>query len=85
MSDFAFLDKEIDRAARDRQRMADIQRDGFRRKLLHLANDSERAQDYCRALIRAGADVSDELKDMETTARALLLVAMILKRETNRG
>ena len=65
-----------------RQRMTDIRREGFARKLAHIAADADGAVDYCRDLIRSGATVTDELNELETYARALLLVALLLKRET---
>ena len=60
-------------------------REGLKRKLKYIANDTERAVDYVRVLMRSGVDVTDELKELETTANGLLLVAMLLKRERNNG
>lgn len=85
MSEFAFLNRNIERIRADKQRMEEIRRDGLKRKLKHLSDDCEQAQDYCRDLIRSGADVSEELNEMETTARGLLLVALLLKREGANG
>lgn len=82
MSDFAFLNRDpIDRIAQRRQHMEDIRRDAFKRKIKLIGDDCEEAQEHCRALIRAGSDVSEEIDELLTTARAVLLVALILKRE----
>ena len=88
MSEFGFLER-IDRKQSDRLRIEDLHREGFKLKLKHIANDTERAVDYCNDLIRSGADVSDELKELETTANGLLLTAGLLRlriqRERNNG
>lgn len=67
------------------QHTEDIRREYFKHKLKMIADDVERAEDYCRELIRTGADVSEELKELEATGRALVLVAMLLKRESANG
>lgn len=85
MSDFAFLERTTDEPARRRQHVEDIRREYFKGKLKHIADDTEKAVDYCRDLIRAGSDVKDELAELETTARGLLLVALLLKRECANG
>lgn len=88
MSDFAFIDnppREIDRIAQRKQHYAALYRDALKRQLKLVADHCEEAQDHCRQLIRANEDVSEELDELETTARALLLVALILKRETVNG
>src|SRR5690348_12930446 len=53
----------------------DILRSCLKHKLKHIANDTERAVDYCRGLIRAGGDATDELKELECAGNGLLLVA----------
>ena len=79
---FSFLDKpDADPVARRRQHIEEIRRESFRHKLKHVANDSEQAVDYCRDLIRSGADVSEELDELICAANGLLLVAALLKRE----
>lgn len=86
MSDFAFLDRDpIDRIAARRKHLAEVLREGLKRKLSHVADDCEKATDYCRDLMKTHEDVSEELDELETTARALLLVALILKRENANG
>lgn len=65
------------------QHTEDVRREYFKNKLKMIANDVERAQDYCRELIRTGADVSEELKELEATGHALVLVALLLKREAS--
>ena len=70
------------RLAKHRQ---DMMREFFKRRLKHIADDCEKAQDYCRELIRSGADVSEELKEMESVGYSLALVAMLLKREASNG
>lgn len=86
MSDVNFVsDGTLDRILARRQHLSDVLREGFRQKLTHIADDCEKATDYCRNLMKAGGDVSDELDELETTARALLLVALILKRENTNG
>lgn len=68
-----------------RERYEAIQREGLKTKLKHIADDTEAATDYCRRLIRAGADVSEELKELETTGNGLALVAGLLKLESERA
>lgn len=89
MSDFAFLDNmpdpRIERITRDRQRRGDMLREFAHQKLKHLQNDAEQAQDYCRTMIQAGFDVSDELKEMETFSNGLLLATLLMKREAERS
>ena len=84
MTDFSFLlkDDRVTAAARRRQQIEDIRRESLKHKLKHIANDTEQAVDYCRDLIASGADVSDELKELEQTGYGLALVALMLKRET---
>lgn len=80
MSDFAFLDRPLPTRSR-KQHMEDIRRDAFKKRLLLIADNSEEATDHCRDMIRAGSDVTEELNELETTARGLLLLALLLKRE----
>ena len=80
MSDFAFLDTPPKQRTRQ-EHYNDIQRESLKRKLKHIADDSEQAVVYCRSLIRGGADVSEELDELTCTANGLLLVAALLKRE----
>lgn len=68
----------LERMERDRNRTLDIYRENFRRYLSHMQDDNEKMQDYCRRLIREGADVSEELKELETLGHAALLVAALL-------
>ena len=75
------LDKIL---AKPTRTITDIQREAFRRKLKHIADDTEQATDYCRRLMREGADVSEELKELAQTGNGLALVAGILKLETER-
>lgn len=81
MSDFAFLEEPAPVRSRQ-QHTEDVRRESFKHALKTLANDAERAVEYCRDLMRSGADVSDELDELETTARGLLLVALLLRRES---
>ena len=67
------------------QHMEDIRREYFKRKLSQIADQTEQATDYCRELMRSGADVSEELKELEATGHALVLVALLMKRESNNG
>lgn len=89
MSDFAFIDNMPDeyteRRIREREHYEDVLRESVRRKLKHLQNDAEQLQDYCRTMIRAGFDASDELKELEATGHSALLVAAFLKREASNG
>lgn len=57
-------------------------REYIARHLKRMANHGEQAADYARILLRSGADVSDQLKEMEITANALLLTALLFKRES---
>lgn len=77
-------DGTLERVLRPRTRLAhhrDILRECLKHKLKHIANDTEKATDYCRDLIRSGGDVTEELKELECTANGLLLVVLLLKRE----
>jgi hypothetical protein len=56
-------------------------REFIARHLKRMANHGEQAADYARILLRSGADVSDQLNEMEATANALLLTALLFKRE----
>ena len=67
-----------------RRHMAEIRREGFRQKIKHIADDTEQAVDYCRDLMRSGADVTEELKKMQVTANGLMLVAALLQREAEK-
>ena len=86
MSNLAFVTNgTLDTQPRSRrQHMADIRRECFRHKLKHLDDDCENAVDFCRELMQSGEDVSEELEQLETAARGLLLVAGLLKRETEK-
>ena len=83
MSDINFItDGTVERIVAPRsikQHVEDIRRECLKSKLKHLADDCEVAQDYCRDLMRSGADVSEELSELETTARGLLFVVLLLK------
>lgn len=83
--DLSFIDKPTDWRARERRRTEERHREYFRRAMLHLFDDLERAQDHCRALRNLGADVSHELEELVTETRAALLVARILQREAGHG
>lgn len=76
-------DGTLERIFARRRTILDIRREGFRIKLKHINADSESMVDYCRDLKRSGADVSEELKELEGIGNGLLLLAMILKREQN--
>lgn len=73
----------LERMERDRNRTLDVYRENFRRYLKHMHDDAEHMQDYARRLIREGADVSEELKELEIMGNAALLVAALLTREAN--
>ena len=77
-------DGTIERICSQRQHRHDVFREGLRHKLKDIADDTEKATDYCRCLIKAGADVSMELDELESTARGLLLVARLMKREQSK-
>lgn len=83
MSDFAFLDRPdpIERIKRDRKKLQEIALEGFKHKLSHLRNNCEQMETYCRDFIKSGGDPTEELKELEQTGRALVLVALLLKRE----
>ncbi len=86
MSDLNFVsDGTIDRIAQRKQHMEDIRRDAFRRRLKAIADECEEAMDHCRALIRAGSDVSEELKELDETGAGLQLVAKLFKLEAERS
>lgn len=86
MSVFSFLTApEPDPVARRRKHIEEIRREYFKGKLQHIADDTEAASDYCRDLIRSGADVTEELNELTCTANGLLLVAALLKRESENG
>lgn len=74
-------DGTLERIAARRNHVEELRREFFRERLKMIATDTEQAVDYCRDLILSGADTSEELTELETTARGLLLVALLLKRE----
>lgn len=80
MNQFAWLEKPIP-VRSQKQHYEDVLRECCKHKLKHLADDSEQLQDRCRDLIRSGADVTEELKELTGIGNALLLVALLLKRE----
>jgi hypothetical protein len=67
--------------ARHRDRYVEVLRESLARKLDHANDDAEAAQDYCRKLIREGADITEDLKELECLGNAVLLVALMLRRE----
>ena len=77
-------DGTLDRICAQRQHRHDVFRESLRNKLKDIAADTEKATDYCRCLVKAGADVSIELDELESTARGLLLVAWLMKREQSK-
>lgn len=79
MSDLAYLDTDL--PAMKVREENDRLREYIARHLKRMANHGEQAADYARILLRSGADVSDQLKEMEITANALLLTALLFKRE----
>ena len=79
MSDFAFLEKPAPVRSRQQQ-VNDLRREFFKTKLKGIANYVEQAEDYCRDLINAGADVTEELNELEATGTALALVARLLRK-----
>lgn len=85
MSDINFVsDGTLERilAPRSRQQvLRDIALEGFKHKLSHLRNNCEQMETYCRDLIKSGGDPTEELKELEQTGHALVLVALLLKRE----
>jgi hypothetical protein len=72
-----------------RQHMADIRRECFEHKIKHLIDDSEKAVDFVRDLMRSGEDVTSELNRLEIAACELKLVVGVLQlqieRESNNG
>lgn len=62
-------------------READAQRESFRQSIKHLHNRAEATLDYAGKMIRAKSDVSEELDELETLARGLLLSVLLWKRE----
>jgi hypothetical protein len=67
-----------------RQHMADIRRECFGHKLKHLRDDSEKAVDFVRDLMRADEAVTSELNQLETAACELLLVIGVLRLQIER-
>jgi hypothetical protein len=72
-----------------KEHMADIRRECFGHKLKHLKDDSEKAVDFVRDLMRADEAVTSELNQLETAACELMLVVGVLRlqieRERNNG
>lgn len=85
MSDLAFVDDLDTIITRHVRSVEEIYREGLKRNLSHATDNAERAQEYCMRLIREGADVSDEIKEMEQTARGALLVVLLLKRQARKA
>lgn len=81
MSDVNFVtDGTIERICRDKKTREDVLREGLTQKLKHMQNHAEGATEYLRDLIKAGADVSEELKEGELFAHSFMLVVLLLKR-----
>lgn len=82
MSDLNFVtDGTIERICRDKRTREDALREGLAQKLKHTQNHAEGITDYLRDLIKAGADVSAELKEAEAFAHSLALVVLLMKRQ----
>jgi hypothetical protein len=70
-----------ERAEQHRRRCIEQRLEHFSRKIANVADETERAVDDCRYLIREAVDVTEELKELECTANGLLLVVALLRRE----
>lgn len=79
--DQALLDERAARSQRQRAHHQHVLRECFKHKLKHIADDTEAMTDYCREMIRAGYDVSEELEHAETIIKAELLAVKVLQRE----
>ena len=78
------LDRIIEPRSRT-QHMEDIRRECFRHKIKHLSDDAECAADFCRDLMQSGADVTEELNELQIAANGLMLVAALLNREAEKS
>jgi hypothetical protein len=67
-----------------KQHMADIRQTECFRYIGHLHDDSEKAIDYVRDMMRAGDDVTSELNQLETAACELMLVVGVLRLQIER-
>jgi hypothetical protein len=72
-------DGTVERICRDRKTREDAMREGFQQKLKLAQDHAEGATDYLRDMIRAGIDVTEELKQAEAFGRSLTLVSLLLK------
>lgn len=84
MSVITVIDRSAERIAAQREHRQQILRECFANKAKWLQNDAEQALDYCRDLIRAGQDASEELQELETFACGMTLTVALLKRENSK-
>ncbi len=76
-------DGTLDRVLRRRNHHAEVLRECFKHSIERIHNDVEAMTDYCREMVKHNIDATEELKDAETTIKAMLLVVLLLKREQN--
>jgi hypothetical protein len=84
MSDLSFVDRLPEICAR-RQHYADVVREVLRRKIELVQNDFDEAVDRARDLMKAGGDITDELKALEGYGHSLLMVVGLLRREAEKA
>lgn len=85
MSDVNFVtDGTIERICRDKKTREDAMREGFQQKLKLAQDHSEGATDYLRDMVRAGIDVTEELKQAEAFSRSMTLIVLILRHQQNK-
>lgn len=82
MSDFAFLNREVPKRTRA-QHIEDVRREFLKLNLKRFTNEAEKLQERFRDLIASGADVTDELNELDTTANGLMLVLALLRKSAN--
>lgn len=74
-------DGTLDRILRQRNHHAEVLRECFRHSVDRVHNDVEAMTDYCREMVKADYEATEELEEAETLIRAALLVVLILQRE----
>lgn len=80
MSDFAFLDSPPPKRSQQ-EHYRDVLRECLKRKIDDIDHDFAEAQRYCRDLIRAGGDVTEEVKAIIADGYSMALVGQFLQRE----
>lgn len=81
--DLSFIDRlpdtAIDRIQQRNKLVADLERENLRRALTHFYEYGDRAVQHAKALARKGQDITDELKDLESTGFGAAMAARLIR------